>query len=477
MVIKIHQTESTKDAFYYNEQKVEEDHARFLHSRNTNELTPFVYSQSQRLEQLLAIENGNTRCRNKCFHVSVNPTPKELEKLTKAGIKKEIDAFMKNMGYGHQPYFVYEHADLKRTHFHIVSTRIDANTGKKISDSNEKRKVSQFIQELQQRYQLETSKIKPEKVQLIPTVNNTNMHESIQQVIKLLNRSNVANQQEYLDILKAFNLELYQSEQGQSILVKDQDGRTLRHPISLSQFKESPNLKDTLTSETNEQLQQELKLKTERILKELNKSYRFYTNIELREAFIKHNLLPYKLTKNGNINIYSPLDKTVVDAQFLLKKNKMRLQQFTLSNDRFYGIIRELTEQRQQANYAGVEALIDIEKSVLNNGENRKIVLKELDLEACEIYNQLASQFDVKEQKTVKKAIQSHLEYIAVKAMDKVQNPSKSYQEKQSRSYWEKLNYQFMIELLNYQDWQRGKGSNKRKSIKNHQQRRKWKRF
>jgi len=145
VVIKIHQTESTKDAFYYNEQKVEEEHARFFHSRNTNELTPFVYPSSQRLEQLLAIENGNTRCQNKCFHVSVNPTPEELEKLTKAGIKKEIDAFMQQMGYGYQPCFVYEHADLKRTHFHIVSTRIEKHTGKKISDSNEKRKVSHFI--------------------------------------------------------------------------------------------------------------------------------------------------------------------------------------------------------------------------------------------------------------------------------------------------------------------------------------------
>ena len=108
---------------------------------------------------------------------------------------------------------------------------------------------------MQQRYQLEESKIKPEKVQLIPTIRSANLHEGIQQVIKLLNRSNVANQQEYLDILKAFNLELYQSEQGQSILVKDQDGQTIRHPIILSQFKEPPNLQGILPTETNEQLQ------------------------------------------------------------------------------------------------------------------------------------------------------------------------------------------------------------------------------
>jgi len=46
-------------------------------------------------------------------------------------LRKEMDALMKRMGYGHQPYFVYKHKDVERTHFHIVSTRIDVHTHKK----------------------------------------------------------------------------------------------------------------------------------------------------------------------------------------------------------------------------------------------------------------------------------------------------------------------------------------------------------
>ncbi|MCT4646345.1 MAG: relaxase/mobilization nuclease domain-containing protein [Carboxylicivirga sp.] len=475
MVIKIHQTASTKEAFNYNEKKVEQKYAKFFHSKNTTELTPFVYSKNQRLAQLVTIENRNKRSKNKCFHVSVNPTNAELEKLTNNGLKKEIDAFMKHMGYGHQPYFIYEHADLKRTHFHIVSTRIDARTRKKISDSNEKRKVSRFIKELEQRHKLSNVKTKPSKIQLIPTINNPNLHHGIQQVFKLLNQSNISNKQEYLDILKAFNLELYQSKQGQSILVKDQNGTILRHPIALSQFKEQPKQQFYNTQKSNEKIQQELKQKTERILKELNKSYRFYTEKELREAFVKYNLLTYKLSKNGNLNIYSPLDKMVVDSQYLLKKNKMRLQTFTLSNDLFYGIIREFISQQNQSNQSIIESLVDKEKSILNDSENRKVVLKELNLENCETYKHVASQLDGNAQKTVQKAVQSHLEFIANKAVEKAQASSMSYQELQRRSYWDKINHQFLIELLSYRGWENQKNKNRRKL--NHGKRRKGRRF
>jgi len=155
----------------------------------------------------------------------------------------------------------------------------------------------------------------------------------------------------------------------------------------------------------------------------------------------------------------------------------MRLQPFILSNDQFYGVIRELTEQMQQANSANIEALIDNEKSVLDEHDNRKIVLKELNLETCETYNHIVSQLDVKEQKTVHKAIQSHLEYMTAKALERVPKSSLSSQEKQSRSFLEKLNYQFMIELLNYQDWPSGKGYNQRKRAKSGWKKRRSRRF
>ena len=53
---------------------------------------------------------------------------------------------MEHMGYGKQPYFVYKHKDLDRVHYHVVSTRIDSVTGKKIKDNYEQEKMQRFIQ-------------------------------------------------------------------------------------------------------------------------------------------------------------------------------------------------------------------------------------------------------------------------------------------------------------------------------------------
>jgi hypothetical protein len=237
-------------------------------------------------------------------------------------------------------------------------------------------------------------------------------------------------------------------------MVKNQEGTILRHPIALSQFDEQPDILACQSQQTNEKIQFELKHKTEQILKELNKDFRFYTIKELREAFIKHNLLPYRLSKNGNLNIYSPLDKTVVDAQYLLKKNKMRLQTFTLSNDQFYEIVREFTKQVSSKHHNIAEALVDNEQSILDDKGNHRIELKELDLESCETYNQVASKLDEKEQNMVRTAVKTHLEYLANKTIEKVHCSSGSYQDFQGRSLWEKISHQLMIELLNYNDWE-----------------------
>lgn len=67
---------------------------------------------------------------------------------------------MKHLGYGNQPYLVYKHADLELVHFHIVSTCIDCDTGKKVTDSYEKEKTQRFIKDLEQKYQLTKDKTK-----------------------------------------------------------------------------------------------------------------------------------------------------------------------------------------------------------------------------------------------------------------------------------------------------------------------------
>ena len=74
MVIVIHQTQDTANALLYNEKKVEQGHAQLFDSRNTQSDNPFNYSKEYRLNELLAIEAHNARVKNKCLHISLNPS-------------------------------------------------------------------------------------------------------------------------------------------------------------------------------------------------------------------------------------------------------------------------------------------------------------------------------------------------------------------------------------------------------------------
>nr|MBD3623074.1 relaxase/mobilization nuclease domain-containing protein [Sunxiuqinia sp.] len=154
MVIVIHQSSDTRSAFLYSEKKVREGVASYFYSANTISINPFMYDQGHRWKILHDIEKPNPRVKKKCLHISVNPSGSDRLNLDDKTIRREVDRMMEHMGYGSQPYFAYKHQDLERVHFHVVSTRIDRTTGKKIRDGYERVKMQKFVQELEQKYQL-----------------------------------------------------------------------------------------------------------------------------------------------------------------------------------------------------------------------------------------------------------------------------------------------------------------------------------
>jgi len=187
MVIKIHQSISTQNALFYNDRKVMQHKATFYHSRNTPQINPFLGDKNARYRIFKEIEDRNSRVQKKGLHISVNPTISDLVRLGDSGIRKEIDNLMKHLGYGDQPYLVYKHADIDRVHFHIVSTRIDRHTGKKIKDNFEKEKVQKFIMELEQTYQLKNDEPK-EKINLKFTAYSKNLKQNLENLFTELNR-------------------------------------------------------------------------------------------------------------------------------------------------------------------------------------------------------------------------------------------------------------------------------------------------
>ena len=240
MVIKIHQACSTKNALFYNERKVDKKWASFYHSRNMPVVNPFLGDKNDRYRIFKEIEDRNTRVRKPGLHISVNPTVGDLVRLGDAGIRTEIDNLMNHLGYGNQPYFVYKHADLDRVHFHIVSTRIDCETGKKIKDSYEKEKTQRFIKGLEEKYQLSKDDHQ-EKLNYRFSGSSKNLKENLESLFGQLNRMEFITTKEMYDqALGLFQVEIRKAGRGYLVFVTDENRNPIRYPVRMSDFEERP---------------------------------------------------------------------------------------------------------------------------------------------------------------------------------------------------------------------------------------------
>ena len=240
MIIKIHQACSTKNALFYNERKVERHKASFYYSQNLPVLNPFLGNKNDRYKIFKEIEDRNTRVKKPGLHISVNPTVSDLVRLGDAGTRTEIGNLMEHLGYGNQPYLVYKHADLERVHFHIVSTRIDCDTGRKINDSYEKEKTQRFIKDLEQRYQL-TKDEPQEKLNYRFSGSSKNLKQNLESLFTQLNRMEFITSREMYDqALKLFNVEIRKAGRGYSAFVTDENGNPVRHPVKMGDFEERP---------------------------------------------------------------------------------------------------------------------------------------------------------------------------------------------------------------------------------------------
>ncbi|MDR1938039.1 MAG: relaxase/mobilization nuclease domain-containing protein, partial [Tannerellaceae bacterium] len=123
-------------------------------------------------QTLLAFENhllSNRNTEKPILHISLNPSPDD--RLTDGEFAALAREYMKEMGYGNQPYIVYRHEDTGRPHIHIVSVAVDEN-GVKIPDSYEWRRSMNACRKIETMFGLqqlsgkqeEAETFRPEKV-------------------------------------------------------------------------------------------------------------------------------------------------------------------------------------------------------------------------------------------------------------------------------------------------------------------------
>ncbi|NOS93040.1 MAG: relaxase/mobilization nuclease domain-containing protein [Cyclobacteriaceae bacterium] len=132
MVAKVISGKSIQGALNYNENKVEEGKAScMLAHKFGGEACDLSFSN--KLIRFQKLIGRNPKVKTNALHISLNFDV--TEKLEVRKLKAIAQTYMERIGFGEQPYLVYQHTDAAHPHIHIVSTLIRSN-GKRIDIHN-----------------------------------------------------------------------------------------------------------------------------------------------------------------------------------------------------------------------------------------------------------------------------------------------------------------------------------------------------
>lgn len=134
MIAKIGRGANMMGVLSYNQLKVDQNKGQILATNRIWETPDGSYTVAHLYRSFAPYLMANIRTEKPVLHISLNPDPKD--KVTDQQFREMADQYMREMGYAEQPYIVFKHTDIDRTHIHIVSTCID-HYGKKLPDAYE----------------------------------------------------------------------------------------------------------------------------------------------------------------------------------------------------------------------------------------------------------------------------------------------------------------------------------------------------
>ncbi|MDP3442959.1 MAG: conjugal transfer protein MobB [Ignavibacteria bacterium] len=151
MIAKIGRSSNLYGVLAYNQLKVENENGQILFANKMIETPSGQYSVAQLTQSFEPYLIANRNTEKHTLHISLNPDPKDV--VSDAKFREMAEEYMREMGYGEQPFIVFKHTDIDRTHIHIVSVCVDEE-GKKISDKFEKRRSMNVCRELERKHDL-----------------------------------------------------------------------------------------------------------------------------------------------------------------------------------------------------------------------------------------------------------------------------------------------------------------------------------
>lgn len=276
MIAKIGRGSKIYGALVYNHSKVLQNNGQILHLNNMLETPDGNYTTGQLLASFLPHLTANKKTEKTAIHISLNPDP--LDHVSDEEFIKFADEYMSKMGYGDQPYVVFKHTDIDRTHIHIVSTSVDKN-GIKIPDSFEKKRSMEICRELEKTYGLipADEKVRHDEHLFMPIdYTKGNIKSQIASLVRYLpNYYNFQSLGGYNALLSLFNLTAEyikkdikgEIKEGLVYIALDHNGNKASNPFKASLFGKQAGLRVLQSHfENSKKVSPEIKAKTSQII-------------------------------------------------------------------------------------------------------------------------------------------------------------------------------------------------------------------
>lgn len=129
----------------YNDNKIEKGNGELMEMKNFPSFIDKTSSRDIVSNYLKTISKQNTSIKKPQFHCALSTKGKEH---SKEELAEMANKWMGKMGYGDQPYLVVYHSDTQNNHVHIVSSRVNKETGEKINHQFENLRSQTALREV-----------------------------------------------------------------------------------------------------------------------------------------------------------------------------------------------------------------------------------------------------------------------------------------------------------------------------------------
>ncbi|WP_417354171.1 relaxase/mobilization nuclease domain-containing protein [Flavobacterium sp.] len=255
MVAIIKTGHSIRAMLNYNENKIKEWKAECIGQGNYPvDADRLTYAMKlNRLEKQCKL---NENVKRNTVHISLNFDPSEAN-LSKEKLLEIAESYMAKIGFGNQPYLIYQHYDAGHPHIHITTINVQ-ETGKRIAMHNIGRDMSEPARKkIEQVFNLvkaenqNKKEYKPEPVSARVQYGKSETKKAIENVLKfVVSNYKYTSLPELNAVLKLYNIEADKGAENSRVAkhngllyhALDEKGNRIGVPIKASQFYDKPTL-------------------------------------------------------------------------------------------------------------------------------------------------------------------------------------------------------------------------------------------